>query len=320
MSTNPRQVRQNDGYVLFKTRFRAWWHGEDAVEVVAGRGKQAVGNQSLVIDRPVASAEADTAIDLRIALLDGLWGEGFVGPGGGEYLISLLRSCDLDSSSSVVELGAGMGGGARAVNTAFGAWTAGLEPMSAFVKRGQELSRKHGQEQRVVIIAGDITRPDRLRKKFDCVFSRERLFAVVDKHALLEAVRRALKSQGYFVFTDYVLDRDSPRGETFREWFSAECLPPRPWTVDRYRTALADHGLNALVFKDVTERYCTKVARRWARYVDGLDSAGLDRAFVDAILHEADLWRLRVRVLQEGDMRVLRVHARGHNTTPLSNW
>src|SRR5579864_1581873 len=106
----------------FRTRFRAWWEGYDlpprdqpaeALDAAPATAKAA---------RP-APARADSkqpdpnagALDrhgkplwsaTRIEVAEKLWGEGFIGPGGADYVPDLVKPLGLDKTMSVLDLSA----------------------------------------------------------------------------------------------------------------------------------------------------------------------------------------------------------------------
>lgn len=86
-----------------------------------------------VILPPVAPAPAPAAgpgvawPSARIALAEQLWGEGFLLPGGAEEVLRLARPLGLSAASTLLLIGAGIGGPAHRIAAELGVWVAGFE-------------------------------------------------------------------------------------------------------------------------------------------------------------------------------------------------
>ena len=91
---------------------------------------------------------------------------------------------------------------------------------------------------------------------------------------------------------------------------SVEPVPPRPWSLKEYETRLPELNLSVFEFEDDSKPYREMVVRAWQAYADGLDSVAFDRTLVDALMQEAELWLHRIRAIESGQLRVLRVFGR----------
>src|SRR5215212_3515379 len=63
----------------------------------------------------------------RMGVLDSLWGDGFVFPGGEAETLRLAKPLGLSSASSLLLLGAGAGGPCCSVAQNLGVWVSGYE-------------------------------------------------------------------------------------------------------------------------------------------------------------------------------------------------
>src|SRR5437870_381519 len=112
----------------FKLRLYAWWEGYNAEELLAQLQQPA---------RSASSREAkSTPLSIpplapwespRIRIMQLVWGLGYHRPGGPEHFLSLVKPFGLDPSKSMMEFGAGLGGGARTVAHEYGVWVTGYE-------------------------------------------------------------------------------------------------------------------------------------------------------------------------------------------------
>ena len=83
-----------------------------------------------------------------------------------------------------------------------------------------------------------------------------------------------------------------------------------PGSLEEYHTALFGLNLNAAEFEDDSDYFRELVLHAWRNYVDGLEDVTFDRTTVDALMREAQLWLHRVRALESGQLRLIRVFAR----------
>ena len=120
-----------------------------------------------------------------------------------------------------------------------------------------------------------------------------------------------MRKGGGLAFTDFVLaEPDQNEGAVMRRWHETEPVPPRPWSLKEYETRLPELNLSVFEFEDDSKPYREMVVRAWQAYADGLDSVAFDRTLVDALMQEAELWLHRIRAIESGQLRVLRVFGR----------
>ena len=118
-----------------RARLHAWWEGEEYASdgTPSGDAKPRPSSEDLLED--LAGTEIDVPfIDPamiwsaeRRDLVQLLWGDGFIWPGGKEYVYDLVNAFALTPAQSMLELGSGLGGGTRAVVEKFGTYVTGRE-------------------------------------------------------------------------------------------------------------------------------------------------------------------------------------------------
>jgi 16S rRNA A1518/A1519 N6-dimethyltransferase RsmA/KsgA/DIM1 with predicted DNA glycosylase/AP lyase activity len=92
----------------------------------------------------------------RRKLVQMLWGQGFTMPGGAEYAINLVNGFLLNPAVSMLEVGACLGGGTRAVVDKFRAYVTGLEPDEELAKEGMAISKVYSISDKAPIHPLDI--------------------------------------------------------------------------------------------------------------------------------------------------------------------
>lgn len=298
-----------------KERFRAWWEGYD---ILPGQRTEALDAPSHDVRYEAGPPEWQTA---RIRLAEALWGEGFITPGGPDYVLSMVKFFGLDPSMSVLDLGAGLGGATRVMSEKFGVWARGLEEDPQLAEAGMALSTKAGMAKRAPV---ERFNPETLGlkpKSIDCLFSKEYLFRVEHKREMLHALESGLKGRGQFLFTDYVQAKTHHSSELLEAWKEAEPSPAHLWSVQDYQNAFGKLHLDTRVIDDITESFHKMVTQRWAAYMLSVKSDGIDDELASVLMEEAELWTRRMQLLEADEMQLCRFHVVKKDTNRLlSNW
>ncbi len=291
--------------IPFRLRLKAWWEGYDLElrrkEVDAAALDLQEKKHEVHYEAP--KFDWETA---RIALVQEVWGPGFVGPGGEEAILNLVKPLGLSPAMSLLELGARLGGAARIMADHFGVWVTGLEADSRLVDAGTELSTMAGLAKKASIKSFDPEHFEAQPKSFDCIFSRDFFFTVEDKDRLLKMIEFALKDRGQLLFTDFVSAAPGRSTPALQEWIAAEPETPHLWTVEDYTKALAALKFDVRVTEDITEDLCKQVTARWASYMAGVDQSALDSEAATALVNEVKFWTRRVKVMEAGDLKAYR--------------
>jgi SAM-dependent methyltransferase len=305
----------------FSIRFRAWWEGVDQADLVVPQAAPAVAT-------PVKkSAVSGAAPELpwntpRVKMLQVLWGPGFSRPGGRDFALWLANPCTLDPSLTVVELGAGLGGLSRTIESELGCWITGLERDPELATAGMELSTLAGVGKKAQIQRYDPENFDLKPAGYDCILSCESIFAVENRKAFFDQIGRALKVNGHLAYIDIVrIPKDGDVGPTYRAWVEGEPYHGTPWTLTEHRQACADRALDLRVADDITALLRGQVLHAMA---DLLQKAAELRAASPegkaALDTEIALWTRRIAAIDAGEIGVCRFHAIKISTKTMSNW
>jgi cyclopropane fatty-acyl-phospholipid synthase-like methyltransferase len=293
----------------FKTRFKAWWEGYDVADL---QGDSATLSEPVL--GPVAPVEtpAEEIPPLEqphIKVAQQIWGEGFTRPGGAAAILTLVKPFALDPSMTVMDFGAGLGGGTRAVSEEFNVWVHGFEPDPTLAAGGQELSIRKGAKKAEV---KPCTLQDFQPKpaSYDCIFSSEALYTVAEKEKVLTACERALKARGQIAFTDFVrtggAKQDDPR---LKDFATRTGKPGEFWTGEEYMAKLKALKFDVRVDENLTEAYRTTVIEAWVNFTQDDAGAAYVRTHPDELVNEVSLWTRRVAALDSGALQLRRYYA-----------
>ncbi len=311
-----------------KEHLKAWWNGYEAPPLVAfaklkrdfllwwnGNNPVAHLQMEAVVQRPVVKAPKVKTLDIsaRSAVSQALWGEGNLTPGPAEYITEMTARLGLNAQMSMLDLGAGLGGPARAINSAYGIWVTAFEGVPEHVKTGMELSVMHGMAKKVPITLFDPETIELPAKKYDCIFSKEMMHHVQDKKRLLAQIMDALKPNGQFFFTNFVITDKGKNSPRVQAWNDADGQASALWTKDEYTTAFTNAKLDMRVSEDLTQRYCAIIADGFRGLKKNMDKLIASEPEPErqsdlrrALAFESNRWAVRTEALLAGDFAVMR--------------
>ena len=162
----------------------------------------------------------------------------------------LAQAAGLTSSTSVLDLGSGVGGPARYLAATFGCKVTGVDLSPSFVDAATYLTARCGLSDRVTFKVGDALHLPFADAAFDRVFLQHVAMNIEDRGALYAELYRVLKPGGLIATYDVVL-RDG--GTVY----------PVPWARDAStsfllgegdtRRALEEAGFKTILWRDDTE-------------------------------------------------------------------
>lgn len=311
-------TREAPSLVSLAVRFQAWWEGRDPRDLMPApqrptgmTAKEADVAAAMAaeqpIDAPPAPAVANPWPSTRIGLVEKLWGDGFHTPGGAEHILELVKPMRLDETKTLLDLGCGLGGGARSVTHEFGTWVTGIEWWKDLALAGIERSTRAGLAKKASVQFQVNGRLVLKANSFAGVFSKEAFFTVPEKETLLQVLTDALKVDGELCFTDYVAIDD--RSRHLEQWCGREPIGAHPWSIAEYSSALGQLGYDLRVTEDMTERHCQLIRDGWRQFVDGLAPGSASPDTMPLIVREAEIWARREALLRKGELRHYRFFA-----------
>jgi cyclopropane fatty-acyl-phospholipid synthase-like methyltransferase len=303
----------------FKARLLAWWNGKvlppPPVDAIADAVPEAVqpvvseNTAALTEDIPAAAGVEQWSAE-RVAILEAVYGEGALTPGGLHAIATLVRPFGLDPTMNVLEYGAGIGGGARMLGKEFDTWTTGIEGSQVLVDIAHQRAEKTGLSKKAPVILDNLEEPEIRSHFFNGIYSRDVLYAISLKDALLGNLVQGLKAQGMLTFIDYVAADDLALVSSEIEvWKAREPVKVHLWTAARYQKALAMQKMDVRTIEDISDEVCHEIISAWSGYLKTLDSRKLGMARCEVLVREAELWAARYTALKSGRLRSMRIFA-----------
>ncbi len=291
--------------IPMRWRIKAWWEGyELELHQKQLEGKPTDADKTHVVRYVRPEMRWETA---RIALVQKVWGDGLVGPGGEETILSLVNPFGLTPAMSLLDLGAGLGGAARIMADHFGVWVTGLEAESQLAEAGMELSNMAGLGKKAPVNSFDPEHFELQPHTFDCVFSKEFMYTVEDKDRVFRTLDVALKERGQLLFTDFVLAESERKSEALEQWAAKEPVTPHPWAMEDYVKALTRYKFDVRITEDITKETGNQITDCWSNYMGRVDQDALDSEAGSVLVDEVELWTRRVQLMKAGDLKVCRI-------------
>lgn len=248
--------------------------------------------------------------DDLIGMLEVVWGEGFLSPGGPDEVDRVVAGAPI-AGARVLDIGCGVGGVDRHLVVAHGAaHVTGIDVEDTVLATARQRAARDGLDDRLEFVRvepGPLPFDDAC---FDVVFSKDSIVHIPDKHALARDVFRVLAPGGWFVASDWLIGHDGEPSPEMREYVAAEGLDFGMASPSRYADALREAGFVDVVLTSRHEWY-VDVARHEVEQMSGPwyepAVARFGRDFVD---HNIDIWRKMLVVLATGEHRPTHLRAR----------
>lgn len=248
-------------------------------------------------DTPIQEYDEDLQTMLEL-----VWGEGFLSPGGPEEVARLLEGVDL-AAKTVLDIGCGTGGIDFLLATKYAvARVTGIDVDAGLIARCKREARERGLDA----VRFEQVRPGPLPfgdLSFDVAFSKDSMIHIEDKHAIFKEVFRVLKPGGMYVASDWLSGSDGPMSQAMENYVALEGLDFGMASAVRYREAMSAAGFVDVRLVDRNSWY-RDVAKRELQAMTGpLYERGLELVGKGFFDHEIDVWRAMCVVLDSGELR-----------------
>lgn len=244
-----------------------------------------------------------------MALLEAVWGEGFMSPGGTDEVDRYLDGIPLDGQS-VLDIGCGLGGiDIHLVRQHGAAMVTGIDVEEALIERCDLLAQKYNVTAQTRFICVD---PGPLAfdsDSFDIVTSKDSIIHIPDKHELAIDIFRVLIPGGWFVASDWLAGYEGEPSPEMQEYLVAEGLDFGLASAKTYRDALQSAGFTDIDIVDRNDWY-RQQARQEREQMGGILYDGLaSRIGTEFLEHEIDVWDKMIIAIDQGQLRP--THLRG---------
>jgi ubiquinone/menaquinone biosynthesis C-methylase UbiE len=236
-----------------------------------------------------------------IRILEAIWGEGFLSPGGEAEVARLVSGVDF-AGRSVLDIGCGAGGIDVALAANHGAgFVTGMDVEDGVLTHARALVARRGLADRIGLVKvapGPLPFPT---ATFDIVFSKDSIVHIPDKHALMREVFRVLKPGGWFVASDWLIGHDGQPSPEMAAYIAAEGLDFGMASPEQYRLAMAEAGFVSIESRPRGVWYAGVASEELARLQGPLGREVATELGEDFVAHNIEIWERMVPVLKSGE-------------------
>ena len=199
--------------------------------------------------------------DNMVKMLELIWGEGYMAPGGPGNVAKLLKGTRPEGKR-ILDIGCGIGGPSLEMAKNFGAVVTGIDLESPLVERANADARARGLDdtcQFQTVSIGPLPFPD---ESFDIVISSGAITQTSDKIALFTEIKRVLTPGGYLSCYEWMRS-DKDYSDDMLEWFRLEGLTYDLNTLDGYASGFVAAGFDEVETTDASDWYRIEARREY---------------------------------------------------------
>jgi cyclopropane fatty-acyl-phospholipid synthase-like methyltransferase len=246
-------------------------------------------------------AHEDEYDDALVTLLELIWGEGYMAPGGEGNVAKIAEGLDL-RDKRVLDIGCGLGGPALFLAREYGANVVGTDLEPPLVERARRSAKKYGLEATTefrVVEAGPLDFPD---ASFDFVVSSGAFTQIANKLEMFREVLRVLEPGGVVSCYDW-MKTEGEYSEDMRAWFVQEGLTYAMETPARHEEILREAGFVDVSVDERSDWYQRKVREEYERLRGELYPRAVELIGKQEADHRVENWRTMVVVCEKGELR-----------------
>lgn len=246
-------------------------------------------------------AHEDEYHDSMVTMLELIWGEGYMAPGGAGNVARMLRGIETQGKR-ILDIGCGIGGPAFEMATTHGANVVGIDlekPLIERATRTAEDKRLGDQCSFQTVTAGPLGFED---ASFDIVLSAGAVTQTPDKAAMFGEIRRVLKPGGHLSIYEWMTSGDE-YSEDMQHWFKVEGLTYALETLQSYGEFLESAGFIDVATEDASHWYRAESQREYELIKGDLYPKMVEVLGQEDADHFVENWRAMVVVIENGEMR-----------------
>lgn len=243
----------------------------------------------------------------EVSVLQALWGDGFLSPGGEPHLDAIVGGLNL-RDKLVLDIGCALGGYDLLLARKYGARVIGVDVETGLIEQGQRRVAAAGLADRVelrLIQPGPLPFPAAM---FDAVFSKDSWLHIEDKAGLFAELFRVLKPGGQLAASDWCR-QPGPDSPELLYFFEIEGLTYHMAALAEYVRQLQAAGFVDIRVQDFHAEYRAMAHEEHRRMQTVLKDSLVARIGEKWTAHYIEDWRAITAILDSGDLRPSRMWA-----------
>lgn len=239
--------------------------------------------------------------DKLVTMLEIIWGEGFLAPGGAANVRRTVADVDL-RECEVLDIGCGIGGADLVLAGECGARVTGIDLEAPLVARARDYAARAGLSDRIafhVVEAGPLPFA---AASFDHVFTSGVLIHMDDKQAMLRDIARVLRPGGWLLGYDW-MKGEQPYSDDMHYWFKMEGLTYAMDHIANYAGFVAAAGFEDVHTEDGHAEYRAQCHKEYEQMKGPLFATMSELLGPEARDYFIENWRSMKVVLDNGELR-----------------
>ena len=252
-----------------------------------------------------------------IGMLEQLWGDGWLSPGGRDEVNRLLEGVEI-AGNKVLDIGCGAGGvDVLLVQTHGAAYVTGIDVEDTVLTLARQSAAAAGLAERigvVKVVPGLLPFPC---DTFDIVFSKDSIVHIPDKHALMREVIRILNPGGWFVASDWLIGHDGEPSDAMKAYIASEGLNFGMASPARYAGAMRQAGFENISTSSRNVWYRDRAREELALLKGSLYGEAVSKLGKEFVDHNIEIWTNMLPVLDSGEHCPTHLRARKPKRNPV---
>ena len=255
----------------------------------------------------MSDAHADEYGDAMVTMLELIWGEGYMSPGGPQSVRDIVAGVDL-ADKLVLDIGCGLGGVDIMLARDHGCRIIALDIEAPLIDRARANAEAAGVGGLIdfrLVEPGPLALDD---GAVDIVFGKAAWVQIPDKRALFGEIHRVLKPGGRLMAGDWCRI-DKPYSALMERFFELEGLTYNMGSQETYRALLGKLEFVDIELTDITEQYQAQANDEYERIKGPLNPRMRELLGDEKTAHFVENWRMLCVVIDNGELRPARLRA-----------
>jgi len=238
--------------------------------------------------------------DAMINMLELIWGEGYMAPGGPDKTDELVKGLDL-RGKRILDIGSGLGGPACHLARVHGALVTGVDIEPQLVelsKRQAENQGLQGRAEFVLVEPGPLPFEE---AAFDVVLSYGAITQIPDKQGVISECFRVLRPGGALRSLEWTTSSDTI-SDDMRYFFEMEGLTYALETPHKYENFIRSAGFTDVSIEDDTPWYRSLCREEYESIRSDLYPKMVELLGKRDADHFVENWRSMVVVNEKGEL------------------
>ena len=236
-----------------------------------------------------------------VAMLELIWGSGYMAPGGPDNVANLLRGTS-PAGKRILDIGCGIGGPSFEMAETHGAEVVGIDLEAPLIARARSDATVRGLEDRVqfqVVDAGPLPFDN---GSFDIALSSGAITQTSGTEDLIAECFRVLRPGGYLTCYEWYRT-DAPYSDDMLYWFKMEELTYVLETLETVGNMFRNAGFDDVETRDASSWYRNESRREYELIKGDLYPEMVELLGQKDADHFVENWRAMVVVCESGEMR-----------------